>query len=99
MPRLFSFLSGMIAGALLILAAMNFHVLRAQDGFHTIHKIKPGLSETYVDIRSFGVSDWTGHPDLVADLIHDNKQMLMEGSAASSIQQSAQQLAPAWPQH
>jgi hypothetical protein len=99
MPRLFSFMSGMVAGALLTLGAMNFHVVRGQDGFHLIHKIRPQLTETYLDVRSFGVSDWTAHPELVADLIHDNKQSLMEGSAANSMQQGAQQLAPGWPQH
>jgi hypothetical protein len=99
MPRLFSFLTGMVAGAFLVLGAMNFHIVRAQDGFHMIHKIRPNLSESYLDIRSFGVSDWTAHPDLVADLIHDNKQSLMEASTANSLQQGIQQVAPAWPQH
>ncbi|HEY4233753.1 MAG TPA: hypothetical protein VGM76_10020 [Lacipirellulaceae bacterium] len=99
MPRLFSFLTGTVTGALLTLGAMNFHIVRAQDGFHLIHKIRPQLTEAYLDVRTYGVSDWTGHPDLVADLIHDNKQSLMGGSAANSLQQGAQQLVPSWPQH
>jgi hypothetical protein len=99
MPRLFSFMSGAVAGVLLTMGAMNFHLVRAQDGFHVVHKIRPQLTETYLDIRTFGVSDWAAHPELVADLIHDNKQSLMEGSAAKSLQQGAQQLAPGWPQH
>jgi hypothetical protein len=99
MPRIFSFFTGMVAGAFLTMGAMNFHVVRAQDGFHLVHKIRPQLSETYLDVRSFGVSDWSAHPDLVADLLHDNQQSLMQGSAANSLQQGAQQLTPSWPQH
>lgn len=100
MPRLFSFFTGVVTGALLYMAATNFHIVRAADGFHLIHKAKPQLAETYLDVRSFGVSDWSAHPELVADLIHDNKQSLMEGSATNSLQQGLNQALPAaWPQH
>jgi hypothetical protein len=99
MPRISSFLTGMVAGALLYMGATNFHILRAQDGFHLIHKGRPQLAEVYLDVRSFGVSDWTAHPELAADLVHDNKQYLMEGSAANSLQQGVNQALPNWPQH
>lgn len=98
MPRLFSFLFGMIVGALLCYGATNYHLIRAQDGFHVVHKVRAHLSEAYVDIRNFGVTDWTDHSELVAALAHDNKQYLMEGAAAQTIQETVNQFAPSWPQ-
>jgi hypothetical protein len=99
MPRLFSFFTGMVAGALLYMGATNFHVLRARDGFYLVHKSRPQLAETYLDVRSFGVSDWAAHPELAADLVRDGKQSLMEGSAANSVQQGVNQALPNWSQH
>src|SRR5262245_16994224 len=63
-----SFLLGLVAGAMLIYAVMSFHVVRARDGFHVVNKQPPRMGETYVDIRSFGMSDWAGRPQLTSAL-------------------------------
>ena len=98
MPRLFSFVFGMMVGALLCYGATNFHLIRAEDGFHLVHKVRAHLSEAYVDIRTFGVSDWTAHSELAAALAHDNKEYLMQGAAAQTLKDGIDQLAPGWPQ-
>ena len=98
MSRLLSFLMGMVAGALLCYGATNYHLIRAQDGFHVVQKAQARLAEAYVDVRYFGVSDWTAHPHLVAAIVRENKQHLMTGSAAGAIQDGVNQVLPDWPQ-
>ncbi|MGD9632137.1 MAG: hypothetical protein AB7G28_21035 [Pirellulales bacterium] len=96
MPRIFSFLMGVAAGAMLCFVATNYHVVRASDGFHLVHKQRARLAEAYVDVREFGVGDWSNHTDLAAALVAENKQYLMEGAAAKSLQGGLSQL-PTWP--
>lgn len=97
MPRIFSFLLGVAAGVMLCYGATNYHVVRAQDGFHLVHKQRARLAEAYVDVRSFGISDWTSHTELAAALTAENKQYVMEGAAANALQSGLSQL-PSWPQ-
>jgi hypothetical protein len=97
MSRLSTFLFGMAAGAALLYAAMNFHLMRAADGFHLVRKQSPRLSETFVDVRNFSMADWTGHPQLAADLVQANKQHLLSDSAAAALQENVKQLLPTWP--
>jgi hypothetical protein len=97
MSRLSTFLMGMSAGAILLYTAMNFHVLRASDGVHLVAKQSPTLAETFIDVRSFGISDWANHPQLSAALVQAQKQHLLGESATSSITDSVKQLVPAWP--
>ena len=97
MPRLFSFLLGVAAGAMLCYGATNYHLVRAQDGFHLVHKQRAQLAEAYVDVRAFGVSDWANHAELAAALVAENKQNVMDGAAANTLQGGLDQL-PSWPQ-
>jgi len=98
MQRLISFLMGMVAGALLCYGATNYHLVRADDGFHVVHKVNAQLAEAFVDVRQFGVADWAAHPDLAAAVAQEKKQHLMEGAAATAIQDSVQQVLSDWPQ-
>jgi hypothetical protein len=97
MSRLASFFLGMVAGAALLHAAMNYHVLRGPDGLHLVAKQSPRLAETFIDIRSFTMTDWAAHPQLAADLVQANKQSLIGDSAAAALQDNVKQLLPAWP--
>lgn len=98
MPRLISFLMGVVVGALLCYGATNYHVVRAQDGFHVVHKVHARLAEAYVDVRQFGVADWAAHPDLATAIVQEKKQGLMQGAAASAIEDGVKQVLPDWPQ-
>jgi hypothetical protein len=97
MSRMPSFLLGLVTGAGLFYAAMNFHVLWAGDGFHLVAKQSRRVSEAFVDIRHFTMSDWAAHPQLAADLVQAKKEYLVGNSAAASFQDNVQQLVPAWP--
>lgn len=97
MPRVFSFLLGVAAGVMLCYGATNYHVVRAQDGFHLVHKSRARLAEAYVDVRGYGVSDWASHAELASALVAENKQSLMDGAAANMLQSGVNQL-PKWPQ-
>jgi len=97
MPRVFSFLLGVAAGVMLCYGATNYHLVRAQDGFHLVHKSRAQLAEAYVDVRAFRVGDWASHAELASALVAENKQSVMEGAAANSLQSGLNQL-PEWPQ-
>ncbi|TFH47455.1 MAG: hypothetical protein E4H01_08335 [Lysobacterales bacterium] len=97
MRRLPSFLLGMATGAMLLYAAMHFHLVRAGDGLHFVAKDPPRLSEAYVDVRQFGVADWSNRPQLTAALIRADKRYLIQDSALGAIQESAREALPSWP--
>jgi hypothetical protein len=94
MSRVWSFVLGMVAGAALLHVATNYHVVRSSEGFHVVAKCPARLSESYVDIRSFGLADWTSHPQLAGALVQANKQHLLGDSASQAIHQSVNQLLP-----
>jgi hypothetical protein len=94
MSRIWSFLLGVVVGALLLYVAMHYHVVRSKDGIHLVTKRPARLSESFVDIRGFSMADWTAHPQLAGALVQANKQHLLGESAADSIHQSLNQLLP-----
>ena len=98
MPRLVSFLMGLVIGALLCYGATNYHVVRAQDGFHVVHKVQARLAGAYVDVRQFGVADWAAHPDLAAAIAQEKKHELIQGAATGAIEDGVKQVLPDWPQ-
>ena len=88
MRRLTTFISGMIVGGILLYVALNYHLIRAQDGLHFVTKTDPSLAATYVDIRNFTVADWTQHANLAAAIMQADKTELMRGSAIDSLENS-----------
>ena len=97
MSRLSAFLFGMVAGAVLLYVAMNFHVMRTGEGFHLITKQPARLSEAYVDVRAFTMADWASHPQLAAALVQADKQYLLGEVATGAFQDNLKQLLPEWP--
>jgi hypothetical protein len=87
----------MAAGAMLLYATMHFHLVRAGDGLHLVAKEPPRLSETYVDVRAFGLADWSNRPQFTAALIRANKQYLMKDAALGALQEGAGEALPSWP--
>ncbi len=83
-----------MVGAALLHVAMTYHVVRSSEGVHVIAKSPARLSESFVDIRSFTLADWSGHPQLAGALVQANKQHLLGDSAGSALHQSVNQLLP-----
>src|SRR5262249_16062428 len=96
MSRFSSFLLGAICGALVSYAAMNFHVIRARDGFHFVNEQPPRMAETYVDVRGFGMPDWAGRPQLTSALVGANQQRLLGEGTSDAIESGVKGLLPSW---
>jgi hypothetical protein len=88
MKRISTFFMGMAVGSMLLYSATLYHVVRATDGVYLIAKQPPRLAETYVDIRSFSMSDWASRPQLASALVQANQQHLLGDSAAGAIRNS-----------
>ena len=92
MRRLMTFILGMIVGAILLFTAMNYHLIRAHDGFHLVPKTSSQLAAAYVDIRGFTVADWTQHPQIATALMKADKGELMKSSASEALRNELDQL-------
>lgn len=68
MRRLIWLGTGTVLGALLMWAGMNYHLLRTRDGITLVPKYRPCLASTFIDVRHWGVTEWTEHPELVLTL-------------------------------
>lgn len=88
MSRISSFLLGMVAGAMLVAAAMNFHLVRSDDGILMIPKLTKGLHDPYADIREFTLDDWQQHRPLAAALVQANKSELLADSSLNNFRRS-----------
>jgi len=74
--RIYSFVFGLGVGALVCLGVMNFHIVRANDGFHLVQKHHAKLAQSYVDVRQFSALDWADNADLTAALVSDSKEYM-----------------------
>ena len=81
MGRLGIFVCGFLIGGLTVFLSLHYHIVRAHDGWHPIRKVIPRFTETYVDIRESGMSQWQQHPGLFGDIVKAEKPELL-GNAA-----------------
>ncbi|QDS92590.1 hypothetical protein FF011L_13370 [Roseimaritima multifibrata] len=77
MGRISTFFFGMICGAGLLWGAMHYHVVRTTDGFYFVPKLSKNLTDPYVDVRAFGLSDWQQHRPLAAAIMQNNQSQLL----------------------
>ena len=92
MGRLSTLICGFMLGGAAIYGAFNYHVVKADSGLEFVRKGSASLSDTYVDIRKFSVSDWAAHPALSADILASEKTQLMTPSATSSLENGAREV-------
>jgi hypothetical protein len=90
MGRLSFMFLGIVVGGAAIYGAFSFHIVKSDSGLTLVPKRSASLSDTYVDIRSYNMSDWAAHPALSADIVAAEKQQLMNGSAQGQIQNQVQ---------
>lgn len=85
------FLIGCILGGAAVFASLSYHFVQTKDGVEMIPKLTPTFSETYVDSRAFGPTDWTQRKQLVAAITQANKfDKVIGGQAIQHIQDAAQ---------
>ena len=82
MGKLWPFVWGAVVGGTLVDGAMSYHVINTQDGLNFVPKVTAGFGDTYVDIRGFGLDDWTRHRALAMALIKAGKADLMGDTAS-----------------
>ncbi len=92
MRRLFSFLSGLVIGAVLVYFAMSYHVIHSKDGLHLIPKINGELAATYVDIREFQVADWAQNAQVAAALVQAGRRDLIDNAINETVNQGIERL-------
>ncbi|MCG8585518.1 MAG: hypothetical protein MI757_12475 [Pirellulales bacterium] len=85
MGRLTSFITGAFVGATIMLLATKFHFVRAEDGFHMVPRVTSSMTDTYVDIREFTVSDWNEHRLLLAALVRAEKSHVVQDKTLDNI--------------
>lgn len=68
MRRIIWLTFGIAIGAFGMWAAMTYHILRTKDGVACVPKHQARLAGTFIDVREWGVTEWTEHPELVLTL-------------------------------
>ena len=85
MSRLSWFVMGFVIGALTVLGSLKYHVLRTDEGVEVVPKLSATVSETYLDVRGFGISDWTEHKSVMAAVVQSNKGHILKDAAATEL--------------
>ena len=86
------FIYGMICGATLLYCAMHYHVVRGNDGVFLVPKISNNLTDVYVDIREYQLSDWQQHKPLAAAIMQSNRSHLLEDASLGSFRETTRRL-------
>lgn len=92
MSRISSFFFGIIVGAVGIVVAENYYVVRSNESFHLVPKIAARLEIPYRDIRGFTVDDWNNNQPLALAIIKSQKQDLLAESGLSNMQRQFESL-------
>lgn len=82
-----SMLLGIVIGGFLTWGSLTHHVLRTDQGFTYVPKRSMTFADAYLDVRGWGVAQWTEHPDLMWTLAQNNRTDIVNqaGTIASSL--------------
>ena len=86
------FLFGVITGVIMMYVASHYHVVRGNDGFYLVPKLKYNLQEVYVDTREFDPDDWLDHQNVAAAILQSNQTHLLGESTLNPLQESVQSI-------
>lgn len=92
MGRMSSFIFGAAVGATVMFVSLTYHVLRTSEGYELVPKLTAGFSETYVDVRKFGASDWANHKSLVAAIVAADKKTILQDSSSEHVTEGVQEM-------
>lgn len=90
MSRLGALLLGCVIGGTGVYVSLKYHVLRTDKGFELVPKLTANFSDTYFDVRGFGIQDWTEHKSLAAAVVNSGKKDLFTDSASDSLSSGLQ---------
>lgn len=85
-------LLGIVLGGATVAGALQYHLLNTSEGFVLVPKTSSTLADTYVDIRSFGISEWNEHREIVDAIIKADRQDILQNSAVDGIKESVDNL-------
>ena len=88
MSRLGTFFLGFLVGGAVVYTSLHYHIVRAHEGIHMIPKMRSTFSETYVDVRNFGVQDWSQRASLAAAVTAAGKTEIMHGAIAQPMHEA-----------
>lgn len=86
MPRLSSFLLGVVVGAIGLYTSENYYVVRSKETVNLVPKVAAKLEIPYYDIRKFTTDDWRTHPSLALAIVRSKKEGLLAESGLSGMQ-------------
>lgn len=92
MSRLGSTLTGVVLGGGLVYGALNYHVLRTPEGVELVPKLSATFSDTYLDVRQYGVSEWADHDQVTRAIVKSGKDHILKDSATRSVQEGINSL-------
>ncbi|MDZ4781942.1 MAG: hypothetical protein SGJ19_16970 [Planctomycetia bacterium] len=88
MKRFGGFFLGVLTGAALMFGSLKYHFLYTKDGLKAVPKQTATFSETLLDVREFGPSDWVDHPAVMAAVVKADESELLEAATVDSLRNS-----------
>ncbi len=85
MKTLRGFVLGVIVGGLVVFFAPRYHVLRTDEGVEVVPKVTSTFTDTYVDTREFGVSEWNDHKLVAAALVAADKSDILQDAGQQGV--------------
>ena len=92
MSRLGSTLFGVAIGAGLVYGALNYHVLRTEEGVELVPKLSANFDDIYLDVRTYGVADWADHDQVARAVVKSGKDHILKDAATRSVQEGINNL-------
>lgn len=79
-------LFGAIFGGGLAFVALQYHLVRSDDGFRLVPRApQPSIGLAFVDIRDFGMQEWDDRPELVQAITQHGSTDLIDESAREQV--------------
>ncbi|MEX0701891.1 MAG: hypothetical protein WD069_07325 [Planctomycetales bacterium] len=85
MYRLIGILFSAALGGGLVYFSLQYHLVRADEGFLVVPKRNAAFSEIYVDVREWSPLEWERHPALVEGLVRHGRGDIVRTSAGRSL--------------
>ena len=87
MKRVTWLVLGVLVGGGLVFGSLRYHVLRTGDGLVLIPKAVATFDGTYLDVRGWGLSNWSQHQEVAQAVIAADREELLVDAAGESFQQ------------